>query len=68
MQARLHWFTGLRKPYARRASSLASRLRLSEAAFVIPVKIAQTIWFSHLAVCLGETEQLGDVIVLAHQS
>jgi len=33
MRTRLRWFAGLRKPYARRASSLASRFRLSEVAF-----------------------------------
>ncbi len=47
MCPRLCWFAGLRKPYvtpyARRASSLASRFRLPEATFVTPVRTAQMI-------------------------
>jgi hypothetical protein len=33
MRTRLRWFAGLRNPYASRASSLASRFRLSLRAF-----------------------------------
>jgi hypothetical protein len=40
MLTRWRWFAGLRNPYARRASSLASRFRLSEVAFVIPAVVS----------------------------
>jgi hypothetical protein len=33
MRTRRRWFTGLRKEYAMRASSLAIRFRLSDLAF-----------------------------------
>ena len=40
IRTRLRWFAGLRNPYARRASSLASRFRLSEVAFERTVEYA----------------------------
>jgi hypothetical protein len=40
------------------------RLRLSEVAFVIPVRTAQTIWSSHREMVGCQAEQFGDVVVL----
>ena len=53
MRTRRRWFAGLRKPYAWRASSLASLFRLSEVAFVTPVRTAQVIWSFQRAIVLA---------------
>ena len=47
VRTRRRWFAGFRKEYAIRASSFASRLRLSLPAFVTPVSTAQTSSSSH---------------------
>ena len=61
-RTRLRWFAGLRKPYARRASSLASRFRLSEVA-----GDAGQDGADDLVLPSGyrprEADQLGDVVV-----
>ena len=68
MRTRLRWFTGLRNPYARRASSLASRFKLSETEFVIPVRTAATISFSHRDTVLARDSSSGMSSFWAHQS
>ena len=68
MRTRRRWFAGSRKPYARRASSLASRFRLSEVAFVTPVRTAQTIWSSHRETVLARLISSGMSSLQAHQS
>jgi hypothetical protein len=68
MRTRLRWLAGLRNPYARRASSLASRFRLSAVAFVTPVRTAQTIWPSHREMVLARLSSSGMSSFWAHQS
>ena len=68
MRTRLRWFAGFRNPYARRASSLASRFRLSEAAFVTPVRTAQTISSSHRDTVWARLTSSGMSSLQAHQS
>ena len=68
MRTRLRWFAGLRNPYARRASSLASRFRLSEVAFVTPVRTAQTISSSQRDTVLARLTSSGMSSFWAHQS
>jgi hypothetical protein len=68
MRTRLRWFAGLRNPYARRASSLASRFRLSEVAFVIPVRTAQMISSSQREMVRARLSSSGMSSLQAHQS
>ena len=68
MRTRLRWLAGLRNPYARRASSLASRVRLSETEFVIAVRTAAMISFSHRYTVLARDSSSGMSSFCAHQS
>jgi hypothetical protein len=68
MRTRLRWFAGLRNPYTRRASSLASRFRLSQAAFVTPVGTAQMISYSHRDAVLTRDCNSGMSSFCAYQS
>lgn len=68
IRTRLRWFAGLRNPYARRASSLASLFRLSEVAFVTPVSTAQTISSSYRDIVLASDRISGMSSLAAHQS
>jgi hypothetical protein len=65
---RLRWFAGLRNPQAWRASSLASRLRLSEVALVTPVRTVVTISSSRRAIVLAGVVSSGMSSFWAHRS
>jgi hypothetical protein len=56
------------RPYARRASSFASRFRLSEAAFVASAGTAQTISFSRRETVLARLSGSGMSSLQAHLS
>jgi len=47
---------------------LASRFRLSDAAFVTPVRTAQTIWSSHREIVRARLTSSGMSSFWAHQS
>ncbi len=68
IRTRRRWFAGLRNPQARRASSLASRLRLSEVALVTPVITAVTISSSHREIVAARLASSGMSSCRAHQS
>lgn len=69
MRTRRRWFSGLRKPQAMRASSLAMRLRLSLVALVTPVRTAVTISSSQRETVPASVTSSGTVFSFwAHQS
>jgi len=68
VRTRWRWFAGLRKEYAMRASRLASRFRLSDLAFVTPVRTAATMSFSHLDIVLASVSSSPMSPFCAHQS
>jgi hypothetical protein len=68
VRTRRRWLAGLRKEYAMRASSFASRLRLSDLAFVTPVSTAAAISFSHLDTVLARVSSSGMSSFCADQS
>jgi hypothetical protein len=59
MRTRRRWFTGLRNPQARRASSLAGRFGLSGVALVIPVMTAAVISSSQREMVLASVMSPG---------
>jgi hypothetical protein len=68
MRTRRRWLAGLRNPYAWRASSLASRFRLSEVALVIPVITAAVISSSQREMVVASETSSGMSSFWAHQS
>ena len=67
-RTRRRWFAGFRKEYAIRASSFASRFRLSDLAFVTPVRTAATISSAHREMVRARVTSSGMSSCCAHQS
>jgi hypothetical protein len=68
VRTRRRWLAELRKEYARRASSLAMRFRLSLLALLTAVSTAAVISFSHLKIVRAKVSSSGMSSLAAHQS